>query len=513
MALKLLALRFLLALISLQSAQGQEKLDPKVQGVSQDTEKCQRPHWDSRFQLAPDQENYRKNEEVMLSCPEGFQPSFTRVKCSSEIQSFAQGKPVHREVWLGRDTRGAWIRIRSTVECIEVLQVVPGTFEISSTSIKLNWTCRFPDACRGMRAMCRPAVPSSPPCEAKEVKGEEMLQGQEGTFTCSQLQPFTDYSVTIFLSPSTILFSWWFRTEETVPDKPEKLWLDRISGSLRWKALPSCKGEIIGYQLNITARSAGDGGFLEMERLQVNGSVTEHRLLEHSPGSSYVVSIRGRTAAGAGAASLWEFQPKSSDNQQPLSISCRRVQDISPSQGTAILSLRPITSEGVREHQLVVAMTHNGSVIESTCFGQPQPFSASQQPFNSSQQPFNTSQQLYNASQQPNIYVAAVLNLTAPMDFILGDGTQGQGYHNAALHPGWNYTALLRLVRRSPQSEKFTCVCYSFSVVTGHASGTWHGTVIGLVVLLALLLITAVILWLVLSRRRKYLPNKAKEDN
>ncbi|KAJ7424132.1 hypothetical protein WISP_30004 [Willisornis vidua] len=527
------------------AAQGQGELDPKVQGVPQGTETCQRPHWDSRFQLAPDQENYKKNEEVMLSCPEGFQPSFTHVKCSSEVQSFIQGKPVYREIWLGRNTRGAWIRIRSITECIEVLQVVPGTFEISSTSIKLNWTCRFPDACQGMQAMCRLAVPSSPPCEPEEVKGEEMLHGQEGTFTCSQLQPFTDYSVTIFLSPSTIVFSWLFRTEETVPDKPEKLWLDPISGSLRWKALPSCKGEIIGYQvqgscqflsrafhrwgrlaevlhsasltvgklellpsssvsssqLNIMARSARDSGFLEVERLQVNGSVTEHRLPEHGPGSSYVVSIWGLTSAGPGAALFWEFQPDSSDNQHPLDISCRGVRDISPSQGTAILSLQPLTSEDV--------------------------------------------------SQKPSTYVAAVLNLTTPMDFMLGDRTWGQGYHNAALHPGWDYAVLLRLVHRSLQSEKFTCVCYSFSVeetyakthnytpahtlchhwghgqheaqavaptpgcvlVAGQASGTCHAIVIGLVVLLAFLLMTAGILWLVLSRKRNYLPNKAKENN
>ncbi|XP_071436818.1 uncharacterized protein [Pithys albifrons albifrons] len=513
MALQLLALRFLLTLVSLLSAQGQEELDPKVQEVPQGTETCQRPHLDSRFQLAPDQENYKKNEEVMLSCPEGFQPSFTHVKCSSEVQSFIQGKPVYREVWLGRNTRGAWIRIRSIMECIEVLQVVPGTFEISSTSIKLNWTCRFPDACQGMQAMCRLAVPSSPPCEPEEVKGEEMLHGQEGTFTCSQLQPFTDYSVTILLSPSIIVFSWLFRTEETVPDKPEKLWLDPISGSLRWKALPSCKGEIIGYQLNIMARSARDSVFLEVERLQVNGSVTEHRLPDHGPGSSYVVSIRGLTSAGPGAASLWEFQPDGSDKQHPLDISCRGVRDISPSQGTAILSLQPLTSEGMREHQLVVTMTHNSSVIENTCLWQPQPFNVSHQPFSASQQPFNISHQPFNASQKPSTYVAAVLNLTTPMDFMLGDRTWGQGYHNAALHPGWDYTVLLRLVHRSLQSEKFTCVCYSFSVVAGQAPGTWHAIVIGLVVLLALLLMTAGILWLVLSRKKNYLPNKAKEDN
>ncbi|XP_010124010.1 PREDICTED: uncharacterized protein LOC104483809, partial [Chlamydotis macqueenii] len=248
MALQLLALSFLLVVASLLTAQGQEEADPKVQEVPWETETCKRPQWDSRLQLAPDQENYKKSEEVMLSCPEGFQPSFTHVKCWSEVQSLSHGKPVYREVWRRKDSRGGWTRIRSGVECIEILQVLPGTLEVSSTSIKLNWTCRVPDTCRHMRATCHLAGPSSRPCEAEEVKGEEMLHGEEGTFTCPTLQPFTDYSVTISLPPNTILFSWLVRTEETVPDKPERLWLDASTGSLRWKALPSCKGEIIGYQ-------------------------------------------------------------------------------------------------------------------------------------------------------------------------------------------------------------------------------------------------------------------------
>ncbi|KAM6328565.1 uncharacterized protein FN964_015899 [Alca torda] len=494
MALQLLVLRFLLVLVSLLAAQGQEEPDPKVQGVPWETETCRKPRWDSRLRLAPDQENYKKNEEVVLSCIDGFQPSFTHIKCSSEVQSISHGKPVYREVWRGRNSTSDWIRIRSNVECIELLQVVSESLEISSTSIKLNWTCRLPDACQHMRATCRLAAPSSSPCEAEEVKGEEMLHGQEGTLTCSPLQPFTEYSVTISLPPSMILFSWLVRTEETVPDKPEKLWLDPKKGSLSWEPLPSCKGEIIGYQLNITTRSAQDGGFLEIERLRLSSSVTEHPLPQHSPGNSYVVAIQGVTAVGAGAASLWEFQTNSSDTPHPLDTSCHSIHDISPSHGTAVLPLRPIARPpaAMREHQLIVAVAHNGTALEGACSGEPQPF---------------------NTSQQPTTYVAAVLNLTGPTDFVLGNGTHGQGYHNAALQPGWDYMVLLRHVHRSQQAEKFTCVCYSFSVVAGLHPSPWRGTVVGMVVLLVLLLISAGILWFVLSRKRKSLPSKAKEDN
>lgn len=77
----------------------------------------------------------------------------------------------------------------------------------------------------------------------------------------------------------------------------------------RWELLPS--SSVSSPQLNITTRSAQDGGFLEMERLRLSSSVTEHPLPQHSPGNSYVVAIQGVTAVGAGAASLWEFQTNS----------------------------------------------------------------------------------------------------------------------------------------------------------------------------------------------------------
>ncbi|XP_066843753.1 uncharacterized protein [Anser cygnoides] len=271
-------------------------------------EMCQKPSWDTRLRLAPDQEEYSRNEEVMLSCPKGFEPSFTHIKCSREVQSISTGKPVYREVWMGKGTGGAWTRIHSMVECVEAFQVVPGTLEVSTTSIKLNWTCSLPDACQRMQATCRLAGPSSPPCEAEEVKAKEMLHGQKGTFTCPPLQPFTDYSVTISVPPSTILFTRLLRTKATVPEKPERLWLDASTGTLRWQALPSCKGEILGYQLNVTARSAQDGSFLEFQQVTVNSSVTQYTPPRQMPGSKYTVTVQGLTAAGAGDASHLEFQ-------------------------------------------------------------------------------------------------------------------------------------------------------------------------------------------------------------
>ncbi|XP_071658809.1 uncharacterized protein [Patagioenas fasciata] len=320
MILRGLALAFLLVLAPLLLARG-----PKDSGGAMETaptrlEICQKPHWDSRLRLAPDKKNYKKNEEVTLSCPEGFQPPFTLVKCGEKVQSVSRGQPVYRGPWMGKDSRGDWISIQSDVECLEVLQVVPGTLEISSTSIKLNWTCRLRDACQNMRAMCSLAVPSSPPCEAEEVKGEETLQGQAGTFTCPPLQPFTVYIVTILLPPRTILYTRHFTTKEAVPDKLEKLWLDPSTGFLRWKPLPSCKGEIIGYQLNITSWRAHDGSFLEFTQVLVNQSVTQYAPPHQAPGSKYMVTVQGLTAAGAGAMSVLEFQSFFSVAGEPLGL-------------------------------------------------------------------------------------------------------------------------------------------------------------------------------------------------
>ncbi|XP_068782061.1 receptor-type tyrosine-protein phosphatase U-like isoform X2 [Struthio camelus] len=448
-------------------------------------EACQHPQWDQRLQLVPDRVTYQKNEEVVLSCPEGLQPSFTEVKCASEVWSVSHGKPVYREVWMGRNGTGGWIRIRSNVECIELLQVVPGSWEVSATSIKLNWTCRFPDACQHMRATCQLVGPAFPTCEAEDVRGEKLLRGQKGTFTCAPLQPFTVYSITISLPPSTVLFTWQFQTEEMVPDKPENLSLDPSTGSLRWNALPSCKGEILGYQLGITARSTREGSFLEIERLRLNSSVTEYRLPDYRPGRTYVVTVQGLTAAGGGDVSRQEFLSSGLETTAPLNVSSRGARDISRSQGTAVLPLRPIT----QPHE---AVSQDAAAVAGACSEQLPPF---------------------NASLQHRAYVAAVLNLTAPTDFVLGDGTRRHGYYNAPLQPDWNYTALLRLVRRRQQAEKFTCVCYSFSVAAGQATAPWPWTAVTVVlVLFVLAFLIAGILWFVLSRKKKALISQAEEN-
>ncbi|KAG6921777.1 hypothetical protein G0U57_005315, partial [Chelydra serpentina] len=108
--------------------------------------------------------------------------------------------------------------------------------------------------------------------------------------------------------PSTVLYSRRVRTSETAPDRPEIEPLDPSTKTFRWKQLPSCKGAIVGYQLNITARREYDSDFLEVEELRVSQSVTEYRLHPWRHGTNYTVTIQGLTAAGLGQASRWDFE-------------------------------------------------------------------------------------------------------------------------------------------------------------------------------------------------------------
>uniref|UniRef100_A0A8C3QAR0 Fibronectin type-III domain-containing protein n=1 Tax=Geospiza parvula TaxID=87175 RepID=A0A8C3QAR0_GEOPR len=269
-------------------------------------EKCQKPQWDSRIIFDQEQGIFNPNEVVKIRCPEGYWPPPMEIKCVALKQR--EGSTIPHSGWIVRNGTDTWRPMEGNLTCVDVLQVVPETLEVSSTSIKLNWTCRFPRMCQNIRARCQLEQHSSSNCEAEDVKVEEIMQGWEGTFTCSPLQPFTVYSVTISLLPSTILYTRLITTKEMVPDKPEELEVDSKTGSLTWKALPSCKGKIIGYQLNITTMRAEDGSFVEFSQVLVNQSVSEYVPPHQTAGNKYLVTVQGLTAAGAGPASQLEFQ-------------------------------------------------------------------------------------------------------------------------------------------------------------------------------------------------------------
>ncbi|XP_075302977.1 uncharacterized protein LOC104336836 [Opisthocomus hoazin] len=499
MALRGLAVAFLLILAPLLLAQGQRDPTPKNQDVprgepggTKESETCQRPRWGRGLWLSPVQENYKKNEEVMLSCPEGLQPSFTHVKCAGKVLSIIYGKPIYREAWLGKDSSGQWINIQSTfnMECVDVLQVVSETLEISSTSIKLDWICRLPDTCHHIWARCRLEELSSPPCEAKEMKAEEMLQGQEGTFTCSALQPFTVYSVTITLPPSTILYTRLLRTKETVPDKPEKLWLDPSVGSLRWKALPSCKGEIIGYQLNITTRRAHDGSFLEFKQVMVNQSVTQYTPPPQTPGSKYTVTVQGLTAAGAGEASLLEFQTYVSDGDR----GCGHRE---PDSAVGRMGLAPVCACKSRG---------GSSTLPLKKMMIPTPAEGRMEGSRLVEQASRPSSCVWEMGQVP-----VLQNLPLPCPTLLirceGRGTLCLSVCPCGIQDSRTQTHVSTDMQ-TPNAK------VGATAVAGQPLGSWPGSAVMVVVVVVVLVpLFAGILWFVLSRRRKALPSKAEEDH
>ncbi|KAI6058459.1 Receptor-type tyrosine-protein phosphatase epsilon-like protein [Aix galericulata] len=89
---------------------------PLVSGGIAET--CQRPWWDPRLRLAPDQEEYKENEEVALSCPEGFQPPFTHIRCAGGVQALEYSGFADRTTWMGRKSTGVWIHTEGPVLCL-----------------------------------------------------------------------------------------------------------------------------------------------------------------------------------------------------------------------------------------------------------------------------------------------------------------------------------------------------------------------------------------------------------
>ncbi|XP_034630745.1 uncharacterized protein LOC117879582 [Trachemys scripta elegans] len=250
---------------------------------------------DARVRFALEQQFYSPGDAVTWSCPARHRPSQPDIRCTR------------------RGSQSVWSGIAA---CIVIPRIIPGALEVSPTTIKLRWTCEPPESCQGswkIRAQCRLDGPRLGPCRRQGLTREQPLQGRDGTVTCSSLHPFTSYRVTISggfpatRPPSTVLYTQRVTTSEAAPDQPEIEPLDPSTKTLRWKPLPPCKGAIVGYQLNITARREYDSDFLEVEELRVNQSVTKYLLQPWRYGTNYTVTIQGLTAAGLGQASRWDF--------------------------------------------------------------------------------------------------------------------------------------------------------------------------------------------------------------
>ncbi|XP_062984879.1 receptor-type tyrosine-protein phosphatase kappa-like [Elgaria multicarinata webbii] len=377
-------------------------------------------------------------------------------------------------------------------------QIATGDVQISATRIRLTWSCSPSESCQAwkVRAFCQLAGPATGSCKRPAKEGKQGFTAKP-QLQCNNLKPFSVYRIAVFGSSSTTwshtFYEVNFTTKEGVPDKPERALLDLSSRVLRWKPLAPCKGEILGYQVNITGTRTYNATFLEEERMRLNSSVTEYRKRSWKCGTSYTVTVQGLTSAGQGKPLRWELETGIGEPFVPPSVRALSVYNISASAGTAVLPLEPLPDlhGPIREYQIFVAPLQNTS-DSSACR--------------------SLELQHFNSSLGSHVYVAAVLptrNLTWPTDIVIGDGTSQHGFYNAPLHPGRNYTALLRIVSRWKQEETCSCVHYDFSVGKLHLApqvGEQTGAVMPLIVtallLLALVLAGLLLLGLVVARKK-----------
>ncbi|XP_072254102.1 receptor-type tyrosine-protein phosphatase kappa-like, partial [Pyxicephalus adspersus] len=82
----------------------------------------------------------------------------------------------------------------------------------------------------------------------------------------------------------------------------------------------------------------------------------------------------------------------------------------------------------------------------------------------------------YNSSSAP--YTAAILpseSLTGPRTVILGDNQHYNGFHNAPLHPNYNYTVYIRVTSLWKMVEKSSCALAGFigGVTTDRTDGSF----------------------------------------
>ncbi|XP_039565944.1 uncharacterized protein LOC120502512 [Passer montanus] len=379
-----------------------------------------------------------------------------------------EGSMIPRSGWIVKSGTDTWHLVEETLTCVDVLQVFHENLEVSSTSIKLNWTCKFPRMCHHIRARCRMEYHSSN-CEAEDVKVEEKLLGQKGTFICSPLQPFTVYSVIISLLPSTILYTDLIMTKEMVPDKPENLRMDSKTGTIRWEALPSCKGEITGYQLNITTVRVEDGSYLDFSQVLLNHSVSAYAPPHQTAGSKYLVTVQGLTAAGAGAASQLEFEAYVRVSGQPpgpwpgsaVTVVVVVVLLIPLSAGVIWFMLFS-SSLSFLQLNITTVRVEDGSYLDF------------------SQVLLNHSVSAYAPPHQTagSKYLVTVQGLTAA-----GAGAASQ----------LEFEAYVR--------------------VSGQPPGPWPGSAVTVVVVVVLLIpLSAGVIWFMLFRKKKALPRNAEED-
>nr|XP_033791753.1 receptor-type tyrosine-protein phosphatase alpha-like isoform X2 [Geotrypetes seraphini] len=444
--------------------------------------KCEIPQrLDSGLQFTPDQPFYGSSESVTLSCPKEYELSqnIQQIWCQRKRDEYQKK---YQNEW---NNAGIY-----SVTCIGI-QVTAQVLETSPTSIKLTLHCDPPNYCLSdspINVQCKLVPRTGRRCPANVNR---QVMKEKETITCSSLQPFSEYDITIYTQKSGSRVQLYnipgVRTNETVPQKPEIQPWSEISQEIQWQKLSDCNGIILGYQIKIKAWRDYNLTFTELISNKVEASVTQYKVPGWKPGTNYTVEIQGFTSAGPGEAAQWLYEMEIA---RPNIRSDLTESNISHSGGMVNLSVPWVSDLNgpISEYQIIITRGGNRSE-EDLCQLQDLP---------------SFSDTLSNLA-----YITAAfpaLNVTKQKWFTVGSGDNCHGYYNAPLSPGHNYMAFLRVISVWKQDRKVSCATYGSFVVAEPASSALGLTVALILLCLVLFVMVLFVYWKLQSsrsRRRK----------
>ncbi|XP_077323135.1 uncharacterized protein LOC143956835 [Lithobates pipiens] len=355
---------------------------------------CAHPTIPNMVDISVYKKYYNKNEVIRVWCQSGYYPSSSTMRCDN---------PRSPPEWTP-----------PTVTCIGVTME---DWRVTSSSISRRISCtpQCPDTWRFTVKFC-----------AKPYNYESCKTSYDKSVTFTDLQPSSEYKIdtTLYIywgqSPET-LESIYIRTKDSVPGQPEITRVPSMEdNTIRWR-LSEKRGNITGFQMNISAWRDYNVSFAVDESLQFPPNVTEYKIpLQY--GTNYTITLQGFTSAGAGGVTTQNIENDIGD--PPLHM--EKTMDVDTLQLHPVLNL----NGPIRSYDIIV-------------FGGKED--------NSTEECLNFENTPYNSSWSPIRYTAAVLpaeTLTGPRTFTLGDNHHYNGFHNAPLIPNHNYTAYIRVTSR-----------------------------------------------------------------
>uniref|UniRef100_A0A8C5N598 Sushi domain-containing protein n=1 Tax=Leptobrachium leishanense TaxID=445787 RepID=A0A8C5N598_9ANUR len=231
--------------------------------------------------------------------------------------------------------------------------------------------------------------------------------------------------------------------------------------------------EIIGHQLNISARRAYNNSFIEKESHWLPVNISEFKM-QSKPGTFYEIQIRGLTLSGAGTYRTWSFETPIAE--PPVSVR----NEVFFNGTTTYVKLFPATDLNgpISHYEIIVKEMETNS--SDVCSG----YSSTH---------YNANPRLYTAAQIP------AHNLTQPTTLTLGDGQRYSDFFNAPLNASLQYSVFVRVTSVWNEVKRSSC-----SVAVFHKGGRWispSGYIYVSIIVKIILLLMLVLLYFILQRK------------